>query len=111
MMALAFLPDFIQFNPVTHSVHVHAQCEGHQVLVMISSAAIEHLAGTSGLDKDESVSLVVQNKDKLQHAAEIALARLGAGAVTGTSTVTVEAFDLRQISPSRPTATSRRPQS
>jgi hypothetical protein len=111
MIALAFLPDFIRFNPVTHSVHVPAQCEGHQVLVMISSAAIEHLAGTRGLDEDKSVSLVVQNKDKLQHAAEVALARLGAGAVTRTSTVTVEAFDLRQKSPFRSTAKSRRPQS
>jgi hypothetical protein len=96
MMALAFLPDFIRFNPVTHSVHVQAQCEGHQIMVMISSAAIEHLAGTRHLDKDKSFSLVVQNKDKLQHAAEIALARLGAG----TSAIMVEAFDLKLISPS-----------
>lgn len=76
-MTLKFLPTRLRFNRITRGVHVMAEHEGAQVEIVISRAAIEFLGGARGLGQDESLTIVVKHKGRLEHAAEIALSRHG----------------------------------
>jgi hypothetical protein len=76
-MTLKFLPTRLRFNRMTRGVHVMAEHEGDQVEIVISRASIEWLGGAQGLGQDESFTIVVRHKARLEHAAEIAVSRCG----------------------------------
>lgn len=64
----------MRYNQFTRAVHVVAQNGDSAVDVQISRAAIEHLAGTTLLNKDDSFTAVVRHKDILERAADTAIA-------------------------------------
>lgn len=76
-MTLKFLPTRLRFNRMTRGVHVMALHEGSQAEIVIARACIEFLAGAQGLGQDDSFTIVVKHKARLEHAAEIALNRHG----------------------------------
>ena len=92
---LNFLPTYIRFNHVTRTVHVTAECAGRKIDVLLARAAIEYLADTEDLEKEDSFNTVARNKAQLQYAAEVALARHGANC----RAVAVELSDLTSVLP------------
>ena len=94
-MMLNFLPTYIRSNHVTRAVHVTAECEGRKIDVLLSRAAIEYLADAVDLEKEVSFNAVARNKDQLQYAAAVALARYG----DDCRAVAVELSDLTSVLP------------
>jgi hypothetical protein len=93
---LNFLPTYIRFNHVTRTVHVTAECEGRRKIdVLLSRAAIEYLADAENLEKEDSFNAVARNKEQLQYAAAVALARYG----DDCRAVAVELSDLTSVLP------------
>jgi hypothetical protein len=92
---LNFLPTYIRFNHVTRAVHVTAECEGRKIDVLLSRAAIEYLADTENLEKEDSFNAVARNTEQLQYAAAVALARYG----DNCRAVAVELSDLASVLP------------
>jgi hypothetical protein len=92
---LNFLPTYMRFNHATRTVHVTAECEGRKIDVLLSRAAIEYLADTENLEKEDSFSAVARNKEQLQYAAAVALARYG----DNCRAVMVELSDLTSVLP------------
>jgi glutaminase len=76
-MQLTFLPVCLDFNPATRAVRVTARYEGRTIDVLFSRDAVEYLARAEDLDKNAALTVVVRNKQRLSHAAELALARYG----------------------------------
>jgi hypothetical protein len=76
-MQLTFLPLRLDFNPLTRAVRVMARYEGRTIDVLFSRDAVEYLARAEDLDKNAALTVVVRNKQRLAHAAELALARYG----------------------------------
>jgi hypothetical protein len=73
-MGLRFLPVYLRYNQFTRAVHIVAQNGDNAVDVQISRAAIEHLAGSTLLNKDDSFTAVIRHKEILERAANIAIA-------------------------------------
>lgn len=92
-MALRFLPVHMRYDQFTRAVHVVALNGNSTIDVQISRAAIEHLAGITLLNKDDSFTAIVRHKTTLEHAAEIALASLG----TGSIAVAIKAADVELV--------------
>jgi hypothetical protein len=91
MTQLLFRPDFIRFIIATRSVHVVADWNGRPIDVIISRRVIEYLAETTGLDRDQSFTTIIRNKDCLQRAAARAVDRYG----SNTRAVAVELADVK----------------
>jgi hypothetical protein len=91
MTQLLFRPDFIRFIIPTRSVHVIADWNGRPIDVVISRRVIEYLAETTGLDRDQSFTIIIRNKDCLQRAAARAVDRYG----SNTRAVAVELADVK----------------
>jgi hypothetical protein len=88
---LSFRPDFIRFVIPTRSVHVIADCNGRPIDVIVSRRVIEYLAETTELDRDQSFTIIVRNKECLQRAAARAVDRYG----SNTRAVAVELADVK----------------
>lgn len=73
-MALRFLPVYMRYDQFTRAVHVVAQDGDSTVDVQISRWAIEHLAGSTLLNKDDSFTAVIRHKEILERAADTAIA-------------------------------------
>lgn len=92
-MALRFLPVHLRYDHFTRAVHVVAQNGDSTVDVQISRGAIEHLAGATLLNKDDSLTAIVRHKDILECAAEAALA----GQDAGTTSLAIRTPDVELI--------------
>jgi hypothetical protein len=76
-MALRFLPVSLHYDQFTRAVHVAALQGDTTIDVQISRAVIEHLAGVTLPNKDDSFTAVSRYKEILESAADTALADRG----------------------------------
>jgi hypothetical protein len=97
-MGLRFLPVYMRYNQFTRAVHVVAQNGDGTVDVQISRAAIEHLAGFTLLNKDDSFTAVIRHKEIFERAADAAIVN---NHHDGKS-ISVRPSDIAMI-PTRPT--------
>lgn len=77
MLRLDFKRRFIRFIEKSKSVHLIAEIDGRLIGILISRRVIEYLAETANLDRGQSFTTVVRNKQCLQSAAERAAERYG----------------------------------
>jgi hypothetical protein len=77
MSHLTFRSDFIRYIEKTRSVHLKADYARQELSVVITRRVIEYLADAANLDRDQSFTTVVRNKECLLVAAERAIERYG----------------------------------
>jgi hypothetical protein len=77
MSHLTFRSDFLRYIEPVKSVHVVAEHAGRPISILITRRVIEYLADANDLDRDQSFTTVVRNKECLQRASERAIERYG----------------------------------
>jgi hypothetical protein len=77
MPSLTFRANFIRFIERSHAVHIVGDHGGKSISILIGRRVIEYLAEAADLDRDQSFTTVVRNKECLECAVERAADRYG----------------------------------